>query len=179
MMPDIPNTSESGLSTKRESSSIPKTGADKTWIYPSSAQFFRALQRRGKEAEKETMPAVVYVHNFVNEETWERIKAIEKKHPECAEATLTRFCGRSDDLTLTARLMKRLGTWGELFDRHDWYIDRCGKQVRYIIDYYDDPKAANVAEVYIHARPAPFDSLENFNDVLTHTLQSLWRGQRP
>jgi len=23
------------------------------------------------------------------------------------------------------------------FDRHDWVIDRCGKQVRYIIDYYD------------------------------------------
>lgn len=23
------------------------------------------------------------------------------------------------------------------FDRHDWIIDRCGKEVRYIIDYYD------------------------------------------
>lgn len=22
------------------------------------------------------------------------------------------------------------------FDRHDWYVDRCGKEVRYIIDYY-------------------------------------------
>ena len=22
------------------------------------------------------------------------------------------------------------------FDRHDWTVDRCGKEVRYIIDYY-------------------------------------------
>ncbi|XP_022591102.2 putative cytochrome c1 heme lyase [Cyclospora cayetanensis] len=179
MMPNIPNTAHLGLSTKRERSSIPKTGEGKTWVYPSSAQFFRALQRRGKEAEKETMPAVVHVHNFVNEETWQRITTLEQNHPECAQVTLTRFCGRSDDLTVTARVMNRLGWWGQLFDRHDWYLDRCGQQVRYIIDYYDDPKAENIAEVYIHARPAPFDSLENFRDMLTHTVQALWRGERP
>lgn len=23
------------------------------------------------------------------------------------------------------------------FDRHDWIVDRCGRDVRYIIDYYD------------------------------------------
>ena len=23
------------------------------------------------------------------------------------------------------------------FDRHDWIVDRCGKHVRYVIDYYD------------------------------------------
>lgn len=23
------------------------------------------------------------------------------------------------------------------FDRHDWVIDRCGTEVRYVIDYYD------------------------------------------
>lgn len=23
------------------------------------------------------------------------------------------------------------------FDRHDWIVDRCGKDVRYVIDYYD------------------------------------------
>ncbi len=28
------------------------------------------------------------------------------------------------------------------FDRHDWYIDRCGREVRYVIDFYfDDDKA--------------------------------------
>merc|ERR1712078_871576 len=29
-------------------------------------------------------------------------------------------------------------TGEEPFDRHDWTIDRCGTQVRYIIDYYHD-----------------------------------------
>lgn len=23
------------------------------------------------------------------------------------------------------------------FDRHDWIVDRCGRDVRYVIDYYD------------------------------------------
>lgn len=23
------------------------------------------------------------------------------------------------------------------FDRHDWIVDRCGREVRYVIDYYD------------------------------------------
>ncbi|KAL8270267.1 hypothetical protein Esti_005826 [Eimeria stiedai] len=147
LMPALPNTSEHGLSTQRQISSIPKTGAGSPWVYPSAAQFFKALQRKGKEADSNSIPAVVYVHNFVNQETWEKIQQLEKQHPECREqTTLTRFCGRFDNLTLTARLMKVLGCWGSLFDRHDWYVDRCGQQVRYIIDYYDDPQANNVAQ---------------------------------
>lgn len=50
------------------------------------------------------------------------------------------------------------------FDRHDWTVDRCGKEVRYIIDYYSveepaDPMDGHDAEpsiaYYIDARPAP------------------------
>lgn len=29
------------------------------------------------------------------------------------------------------------------FDRHDWFIDRCGKEVRYIIDYYHQESSGN------------------------------------
>ncbi len=47
------------------------------------------------------------------------------------------------------------------FDRHDWLIDRCGKEVRYVIDYYDGGK---VSEDYkfalLDVRPA-MDSWEN------------------
>lgn len=35
--------------------------------------------------------------------------------------------------------LARLRSWltGELpFDRHDWVVDRCGKEVRYVIDFY-------------------------------------------
>lgn len=50
------------------------------------------------------------------------------------------------------------------FDRHDWIIDRCGKEVRYIIDYYDSriiDKDYNF--VILDVRPA-MDSLENIWD---------------
>jgi len=42
------------------------------------------------------------------------------------------------------------------FDRHDWLVDRCGKSVRYIIDYYDggavDPNSYQFA--LLDVRPA-------------------------
>ena len=36
------------------------------------------------------------------------------------------------------------------FDRHDWYVNRCGREVRYIIDYYG---ATNAHGFHIDARP--------------------------
>ena len=35
--------------------------------------------------------------------------------------------------------LARVRSWitGEVpFDRHDWVVDRCGKEVRYVIDFY-------------------------------------------
>jgi cytochrome c heme-lyase len=35
--------------------------------------------------------------------------------------------------------LARVGGWlgGQLpFDRHDWWVDRCGREVRYVIDFY-------------------------------------------
>lgn len=50
------------------------------------------------------------------------------------------------------------------FDRHDWIVDRCGKNVRYIIDYYD---GGVVDEKYkfalLDVRPA-MDSFDNIWD---------------
>lgn len=34
------------------------------------------------------------------------------------------------------------------FDRHDWYIDRCGEEIRYIIDFYFDESKAGDQEVH-------------------------------
>jgi hypothetical protein len=60
---------------------------------------------------------------------------------ECGSPTLLRFRGRPDELSPLARLRAWLG--GPLpFDRHDWYVDRCGREVRYVIDFYfDDDRA--------------------------------------
>lgn len=42
------------------------------------------------------------------------------------------------------------------FDRHDWIVDRCGRDVRYVIDYYDggsvDPNTHKFA--LLDVRPA-------------------------
>ncbi len=45
------------------------------------------------------------------------------------------------------------------FDRHDWVVDRCGRRVRYIIDYYGcEPEGDNSVPIYLDVRPA-LDSL--------------------
>ena len=51
------------------------------------------------------------------------------------------------------------------FDRHDWVVDRCGREVRYIIDYYDigDEEAYKRGEfVALDVRPA----MDSFQAVL-------------
>ena len=60
------------------------------------------------------------------------------------------------------------------FDRHDWIVDRCGKEVRYIIDYYDvgdKDKYKQGDFVYIDVRPA-FDS---FGAVLDRSRVAMLR----
>lgn len=50
------------------------------------------------------------------------------------------------------------------FDRHDWIVDRCGKEVRYIIDYYDGGEVDNKYQfALLDVRPA-MDSVENVWD---------------
>lgn len=159
MMPtNLPQTPAEGqqkpLSTDRVSSSIPTTSGA-TWKYPSPQQFFNALKRKEKNPEEDAMDSVVYVHNFVNEETWKKVLDWELKQG-CTEPSLLRFHGRSEELSPLARV-KQL--WlGRPFDRHDWYIDRCGTgSVRYIIDYYDAPSEDGL-DIQIDVRPA-LDSL--------------------
>ena len=42
------------------------------------------------------------------------------------------------------------------FDRHDWVVDRCGTDHRYIIDYYAEPTAEpdDIPNIYLDVRPA-------------------------
>ena len=47
------------------------------------------------------------------------------------------------------------------FDRHDCVIDRDGKEVRYIVDYYHDKDPSNPDAAKIDVRPA-LDSLDAF-----------------
>lgn len=101
------------------------------------------------------MEAVVHAHNSMNEITWREVWTWEQLHrDECNSPALLRFLGRPDDLSPLARVRSWLG--GPLpFDRHDWYVNRCGTEVRYIIDFYfDEDKAGSPDAFEIVVRPA-------------------------
>jgi cytochrome c heme-lyase len=119
-----------------------------------------ALKRKGKddgipEAHSDggsdlsdVMENVVLTHNSMNEMAWGAVKRWESLHPEsCSDVKLNRFLGRPNDLSPLARLRLMMG-WQRPFDRHDWYILRDGKEVRYVIDFYFDEEKAGSPQVW-------------------------------
>ena len=128
------------LSTERVVSGIAKGGTDNSWVYPSPQMFYNSLVRKGKgeQVKAEDVNAMVAIHNNMNEKTWREVIFWEKFHcKECDDPRLLRFEGRPDDLSPLARIRMLMGRPAP-FDRHDWVVDRCGTEVRYIIDYYHD-----------------------------------------
>nr|DBA44770.1 TPA_exp: holocytochrome c synthase [Cyanoptyche gloeocystis] len=185
MMPRFPQRphpeQQKPLPVERVPATIRRGGTDGTWLYPSEQMFFHALKRKGKGEgiKEEDMAAVVAIHNGMNEKTWQEVMKWERAHAsECDDPTLLRFKGRPFELSPKALLRRWLG--GPVpFDRHDWIVDRCGKEVRYIIDFYhdehaepDDVKAVyydrgflHSSRLWIDARPA-LDSWEALYDRL-------------
>lgn len=118
-----------------------------------------ALKRKGKDGgisdcqdRDETdlsgvMESVVLTHNSLNEMTWRAIQKWENLHPEKRdEVKLNRFIGRPHDISPLAWIHQMMGGPAP-FDRHDWYVLRDGKEVRYVIDFYFDESQAGSAEV--------------------------------
>lgn len=184
MMPEMPQTPAAtqsmDLKKDREVSSIPKTGEAGNWVYPSPQQFYHALLRKNKEAEAEAMDDVVYGHNVTNERSWKAVLDWEKLHSKsCPTPSLLRFVGRQKDLSWGGWWSKQLSYRGVPFDRHDWFVDRCGQRtVRYVIDYYDDIKAGDAEDLQItvEARPA-IDTTGDFLDRLRRPgwqLKRMW-----
>ena len=119
----------------------------------------------------------------MNEMTWQQVLRWEHLHRDkCSQPSLLRFLGRPDDTSPRARWRSLMGgacgvraafraspdwraTPGPLpFDRHDWYVDRCGKQVRYVIDFYFDESRAGSPDAFVvDARPA-LDDLGSLRD---------------
>jgi len=121
-------------------SRIPKGGADvpdgSTWVFPSPQRFYNAMTKKGWSPREEDMAWIVSIHNTVNEQTWARVMEYERMHEKaCSQPKLVRFRGRPGDLSPKARIMSWFG-YVAPFDRHDWVVDRCGKEVRYVIDFY-------------------------------------------
>ncbi|NXO53244.1 CCHL lyase, partial [Aramus guarauna] len=153
------------LSTVREESSIPRAHSDKKWVYPSEQMFWNAMLRKGwrwkdDDITSEDMTNIIKIHNQNNEQAWKEILKWEALHAaECpCGPSLTRFGGKAKEYSPRARIRSWMGY--ELpFDRHDWIVDRCGKEVRYVIDYYDGGAVdKNYQFTILDVRPA-FDSL--------------------
>ncbi|PVU99671.1 hypothetical protein BB560_005465 [Smittium megazygosporum] len=133
------------------------------WIYPSEQMFFNAMKRKNHNVDEKDMKTVVPIHNAVNEMCWKKILEWESMHKtECGTPRLLRFEGKANDVTLRARL-KTLFGYKPPFDRHDWTVDRCGKPVRYIIDFYGG-NSKEMTSFYLDVRPAP--SFDGVVDIL-------------
>lgn len=164
-MPAIPNQlpspgQETRLPTERVSSTIPKSETDSTWTYPSPQMFYNALKRKGKadDVDERDMSNVVAIHNSMNEGTWAEVLDWERRFHcnECDNPKLRRFQGRPHDLSPAARFRSTFRGYPAPFDRHDWVVDRCGKEdVRYIIDYYyREHTQGDEDPIELHVRPA-------------------------
>lgn len=155
------------LSKERQFSTIPKAGTEnEVWVYPSQQMFWNAMIRKGwnwKEADlqQNDMAHIIRIHNINNEAAWQEVLKWEALHArECCNPKLKKFGGKAQEYSPRARIRSLLGY--ELpFDRHDWIVDRCGKEVRYIIDYYDggEVNVQNGRFAVLDVRPA-FDSFE-------------------
>ena len=159
------------LSTERQASTIPKVDEDSTWVYPSPQMFWNAMLRKGWQWQKDDlsendMDHIIRIHNMNNEKAWQEVMKWESFHAhECDQPKLAKFGGKAQEYSPRARIRSWLG-YDLPFDRHDWIIDRCGKQVRYVIDYYDigDEESYSKGEfIHLDCRPA-LDSFEAFVD---------------
>jgi cytochrome c heme-lyase len=151
------------LPTERSASSIPRSSSSQTWSYPSPRMFYNALLRKGYDTRPEDVQVMVHVHNFLNEQVWAEVLKWESQHKSiCGEPTLKRFMGKPRDLSPRARFFTTFFGSPRPFDRHDWTVDRCGNEVRYVIDYYSGPKGEE-SIFYCDVRPA-LDSWEAFVD---------------
>lgn len=161
------------LPTDRQVSSIPRATpspeGDLYWKYPSQQMFWNAMLRKGWVWQKEDISAkdmddIIKIHNANNEQAWLEVLKWEALHArECGNPKLKSFGGKAKDFSPRAKIRSWMGY--ELpFDRHDWIVDRCGKDVRYVIDYYD---GGMVDEKYkfalLDVRPA-MDSVDNVWD---------------
>ncbi|GFG33847.1 hypothetical protein Cfor_11048 [Coptotermes formosanus] len=159
------------LPTERQISSIPKAGTENEfWVYPSQQMFWNAMLRKGwrwkdEDIAPKDMDDIIRIHNANNEQAWQEVLKWEALHAkECGYPKLKSFGGRAKDYSPRAWIRYWMGY--ELpFDRHDWIIDRCGKEVRYVIDYYDggSVQPGSYQFAILDVRPA-MDSWQNIWD---------------
>lgn len=143
------------LPTDREISTIPKSKEGDKWEYPSAQQLYNAMVRKGYSQSGENVESMLAVHNFLNEGAWQEILVWEKMAAPESEPSLMRFTGRPSTLSPKAYFYSTFMSGQEPFDRHDWFVDRDGSEIRYVIDYYEAPNDEHGEPVFfLDIRPA-------------------------
>lgn len=151
------------------------------WMYPSEQMFYNAMKRKGWSPSEQDMQSVVAIHNGVNERAWSEVLQWEKMHvTRCGAPRLKKFAGRPQDYSPKARFLNFLG-YKLPFDRHDWVVDRCGKEVRYVVDFYNAaPLPGMPIAMHLDVRPA-LDSPSALFDRLRMQYRWMnsgrWKGQ--
>lgn len=134
--------------------------------------FFNAMRRKGWDPSVEDMAAVVQIHNAVNERAWYHVLAWERLHERtCDQPRLVRFQGKPSEPTPKARVMELLG-YAPPFDRHDWTINRCGKEVTYLIDFYRGASKDGTPSFHIDARPA----ITSLSTLIDRAMMPIYRA---
>ncbi|KAL6928593.1 hypothetical protein ACO0SA_001921 [Hanseniaspora valbyensis] len=143
------------LSENREVSSIPRTDSNGNWIYPSQKQFFEAMSRKNWNPDAKDMQTIIPIHNNINERCWNFIKYWEKGlgGENCGGIQLSSFKGDSKKLTPRAMIRTYLLGYEKPFDRHDWTVNRCGKEIDYVIDFYSEDDPTGQPQVLLDVRP--------------------------
>lgn len=169
------------LQTERVKSSIPKTNTATTWTYPSPQMFYSSLHRKSKAdgVDESLVPLLVTIHNQMNERSWRAVLEWEQLHAgSCAQPSLLKLRGRPSDYSPSAWFRALVLRYPWPFDRHDWVVDRCGTQVRYVLDYYyHAPKPGATAHgpgdgIEVHVRPA----LDSWQALIDRTRMRLSRA---
>lgn len=180
---------------KEEGKDVPKHQGDvqdqseggNYWMYPSEQQFYNAMTRKGWKPNAEEMEVVVAIHNAVNERGWYEVKRWEKNLHDVDEPRLIRFVGRPNDMSPKAWLNSNIFGYKPPFDRHDWFVERNGKSVRYVIDFYNgNSESANASDgesfnmnerssMYLDVRPA-LDTPIAFIDRMRMNVKEIFPG---
>lgn len=161
---------------------IPATGRGNSadgahWANPSPQQLFLALRRKDKPIQESDVFMVALIHSEVTQYTWNMIQEFEDLHKsECPNPSLKRFEGNYGKMSPKSFLGEKI-LGAELFDRHDWYVDRCGKEVHYIIDYYDSNDGDSDEVGYIMDVRPDLSTYENIQDRIKMTWKRYQKGE--
>lgn len=166
---DLDQTTDNTLSHDRQTSTIPRADSPHAWQYPSESMFSAALHRKNRPVPADSIPAMLAIHNSLNEQVWHHIMSQwESRYDgECGEARrLKRFQGRPERWSPLAWYHY---WWNGVvpYDRHDWVVERCGREVRYVIDYYESG-----GEFSCVIRPA----IDSFGALLDRIRNWSWKG---